>query len=207
MTAEHETIEVLSSPHVKRPVSTDVIMFHVALALVPVVAFAVFAFGLSVLLMLTVATVSCVLTEHLACRLAGRETTVGDYSAVVTGLLFGLTLPPAFPLWMTAVGGFAAIALGKLLFGGLGYNAFNPALVGRAFLQASFPVAITTWSPPLLPGRFTSVLPSTLALPFTKAPSVTDYINDLVDGWTGATPLNLESVTALAPVSASIFLA
>ena len=65
----------------------------------------------------------------------------------ITGLLYGLTLPPGLPLWMVAVGGVVAVALGKSLFGGLGFNVFNPALVGRAFLQAAFPVAMTTWSP------------------------------------------------------------
>jgi electron transport complex protein RnfD len=87
---------------------------------------------------------------------AGR---LSDYSAVITGLLLALTLPPGFPLWMGAVAGIVAIALGKALFGGIGFNVFNPALVGRAFVQAAFPTAIATYTPSFLPGRFTEFIP------------------------------------------------
>jgi electron transport complex protein RnfD len=87
---------------------------------------------------------------------------------VVTGLLLGLTLPPGLALWMAAVGGVIAIGLGKLLFGGLGFNSFNPALVGRAVLQGAFPVAMTTWRAPFAADRFVSLPSSTLAWPFTQ---------------------------------------
>ena len=86
------------------------------------------------------------LAESLFCRLSNRPSSLGDWSIVITGLLLGLTLPPGFPLWMAVVASFVAVGLGKALFGGLGYNVMNPALVGRAFVQAAFPVAITTWS-------------------------------------------------------------
>ena len=162
--------------------SVDTIMFNVVLALVPVLIFAVAAFGLAALLTLSVATLSCVGTEHLGCRLAGRPTTIGDWSAVITGLLYGLTLPPGLPLWMNAVGGVFAVGVGKLLFGGLGFNPFNPALVGRAFLQAAFPVPMTTWMAAFGSGRFSDLPPGTLAWPFS-APAV--------DAVTTATPLSL----------------
>lgn len=182
---------VLSSPHVKGGLSTETIMRHVVYALVPVAAVAVWTFGLSVLLLLIVTTLACVGTEWLCCRLSGRENTIGDWSAVVTGMLLALTVPPGFPLWMGAVGGFIAIALGKLLFGGLGYNVFNPALVGRAFLQAAFPVALTSWTPPKVAGRFTSCIPSTLAWPFTTPPSIEQYVKQAaVDGLSAATALS-----------------
>ena len=203
--AERPQIDVMTSPHFRRAVSTDVIMRHVAYATLPIVGFAFFAFGASALLMVAVATASCVAMEHVVCRLSGRASTIGDFSAVVTGLLLGLTLPPSFPLWMAAVGGFASIALGKVLFGGLGYNIFNPALVGRAFLQAAFPAAITTWTPPFAAGRLTQLIPSTLAVPFMKAPSVAAYIERAaVDGWSGATPLNVEA-GGPAPDSLALF--
>ena len=175
-----KTLDIRSSPHILSGNSVDSIMFNVVLALLPVTAFAVYAFGLTALATLAVAVFACVLTEHLVCRAAGRPTSVGDWSAVITGLLYGLTLPPGLPLWMVAVGGIVAIALGKALFGGLGYNAFNPALVGRAVLQAAFPVAMTTWSAALLPGRFAELPSSVLAWPFA-AP--------VYDGLSGATPL------------------
>lgn len=187
--------EVRTSPHVKRRVTTDIIMRNVVYALLPIVAFSVFSFGLSAFLVILVAVASCVLTEHFFCRAGGKETTISDYSAVITGLLLAMTLPPGFPLWMTAVGGFVSIALGKIIFGGLGYNPFNPALVGRAFLQAAFPVAITTWSPSFFPkiasiDRFISVPMSTLSLPFMRPESVAGFIQGMkIDGFSGATPL------------------
>ena len=166
MAAPGKTLEIRTSPHILSGYSVDTIMFNVVLALLPVTGFAVFAFGLAGLLTLTVALVSCVLTEDLLCRLTGKPTTVGDWSVTITGLLYGLTLPPSLPLWMVAVGGVICVAMGKALFGGLGYNTFNPALVGRAVLQAAFPVAMTTWIPGFTADRFSSLPSSTLALPF-----------------------------------------
>ena len=90
--------------------SVDTIMFNVVLALLPATAFAVYAFGLTALSTLCTAVIACVVTEHVLCRFNGRETTVGDWSAVLTGLLYGLTLPPGLPLWMVAVGGVVASA-------------------------------------------------------------------------------------------------
>ena len=176
-----QTLNISTSPHLKRGVSTDDIMRNVVWALLPASAFAVYAFGLSVFLLLVTSVTAAILTEHMLCRWSGQESTVNDWSAAITGLLLGLTLPPAFPLWMAFVGGVIAIALGKFAFGGLGYNSFNPALVGRAVLQAAFPAAITTWHPAFLEGRFTEIASSTLALPFMEP----QY-----DAISGATPLS-----------------
>jgi electron transport complex protein RnfD len=121
-----------------------------------------------------------VLTEHLLCKAARRASSVGDLSAVVTGLLYALTLPPHLPLWMVALGGVVAVALGKMLFGGLGGNVFNPALVGRAFLQAAFPVAMTHWWPAFNADRFAALPSPSLTLPFAQP---------LHDAVSAATPL------------------
>ena len=180
MATPGKTLEIRTSPHILSGYSVDTIMFNVVLALLPITAFAVFAFGLAGLLTLCMALASCVLTEHLICRASGKPTTVGDWSVTITGLLYGLTLPPSLPLWMVAVGGVICVAMGKAMFGGLGYNTFNPALVGRAVLQAAFPVAMTSWIPGFGAGRFSSLPLSTLTLPFT-AP---EY-----DALTSATPL------------------
>jgi len=153
VSARGHTLQIHSSPHIASGASVDVIMRNVVLALLPVVAFAVYSFGLAAALTLLVAVFSCVATEHLLCRLAATPTTVRDWSVTITGLLYGLTLPPALPLWMVACGGVIGVAMAKFLFGGLGYNAFNPALVGRAFLQAAFPVAMTSWTPAFAAGR------------------------------------------------------
>lgn len=176
------TLELHTSPHIASGNSVDVIMRNVVWALLPVAGFAIYSFGLAALLTLAVAVIACVATEHLLCRASAAPTTVNDWSVTITGLLYGLTLPPALPLWMVACGGIIGVAMGKFLFGGLGYNAFNPALVGRAFLQAAFPAAMTSWTPALAPDRFTSLPASTLTFPFA-AP---DY-----DGVSGATPLSL----------------
>ncbi len=179
MSELRKTLTIHSSPHVLSGASVDTIMFNVVLALLPVCGFAVYAFGLSAGLILLTALASCLATEHLLCRLNHRASTVGDWSVVITGLLYGLVLPPGLPLWMVAVGGVIAVGVGKFLFGGLGCNPFNPALVGRAVLQAAFPVAMTTW--PATPSqRFGSLPSSTLAVPLTQP---------VYDGISAATPL------------------
>ncbi|MEO9850157.1 MAG: RnfABCDGE type electron transport complex subunit D [Reichenbachiella sp.] len=176
-----KTLNISTSPHIRSGTSTSVIMKNVVFALIPIAAYAVYAFGLGALFVLATAVISCVATEHVLCKLSGKESTISDWSAVITGLLLGLTLPPIFPLWMTFLGGIVAIALGKFAFGGLGYNVFNPALVGRAVLQAAFPVAITTWSEVFSDHRFSAISSSVLTLPFYEP---------VVDGNSGATPLS-----------------
>jgi electron transport complex protein RnfD len=180
MLPSDKTLELHTSPHIASGTSVNIIMRNVVYALLPVCVFAVYAFGLTALLTLVVATASCVATEHLLCRARGEASTLGDWSVTITGLLYGLTLPPALPLWMVALGGIVGVGIGKFLFGGLGYNAFNPALVGRAFLQAAFPVAMTMWYEPMAADRFTSLPSSTLTFPFATP---------VYDAVTGATPL------------------
>ena len=171
------TLEITTSPHVSQGASVDRIMRDVVIALAPVVAFAIYHFGLAALATLAAATFACLATE----RLLSKPGALSDWSAVVTGLLLGLSLPPGLPLWMSALGGVVAIAIGKTLFGGLGCNAFNPALVGRTFLAAAFPAAMTTWLAPGSADRFTGLPSSSLAWPFAT-PSY--------DGITAATPLS-----------------
>lgn len=176
-----KTMEIASSPHVASGASVDAIMRNVVYALLPVIAFAVFAFGLAALLVLMTALLACVGTEYVLNRIKGEPATVDDWSVTITGLLYGLTLPPGLALWMVAVGGIFGVAIAKFLFGGLGSNAFNPALVGRAFLQAAFPGAMTTWSPAFVADRFAGLPSSILTLPFARP----EY-----DAVTAATPLS-----------------
>ncbi|NEX19553.1 RnfABCDGE type electron transport complex subunit D [Thiorhodococcus mannitoliphagus] len=193
-------IEIRTSPHLKRVVSVEKIMRTVVLALLPICAFAVYQFGLSALLLLATTTGVAIWTEWFFSRLSGKGNTVSDWSVVITGLLLGLTLPPGFPLWMAAVAAFVGVALGKALFGGLGYNVMNPALVGRAFVQAAFPVAITTWTPAFAPGRFAELIPSTLTLPFMQPIPVDTWVAGLqLDGWSGATPLAIQKFQHIEP--------
>jgi len=188
-----KNLEIGSSPHITDGASVDVIMLHVVLALLPVTLFAIYAFGTGAALVLTTAVGSCVLTEHGLCKATRQASTIGDWSVAITGLLYGLTLPPDLPLWMVAVGGIFAVAIGKFLFGGLGSNAFNPALVGRAFLQAAFPQAMTHWSLPFAADRFENIPSSIAALPFAQP---------AYDAATSATPLarmKFEGVFAANP--------
>ncbi len=183
-------IELRAAPHVSRGVGVERIMLHVVLALLPICAFAVWQYGLSALALMVTVTATCVGAERLFNHLAGKPDTLSDWSAVITGLLLALTLPPSFPLWMGAVAGLVAVGLGKALFGGLGCNVFNPALVGRAFVQASFPVAITTWVPAYFPGRFESFIPTTFTWPLMAPPDIGVWLRNVaVDAHTGATPL------------------
>lgn len=198
-------IELRTAPHVKAAPTVEQIMRNVVYALLPIAAFAVWQFGISALALLLTVTSSCLLTEHLFNRAGGKPNTLRDWSATITGLLLALTLPPGFPLWMGAVAGFIAIALGKTLFGGLGYNVFNPALVGRAFVQAAFPVAITTWTPAFAPGRFNEFIPSTLTFPFTTPPSVSEWSKDAVDTFSGATPLAQWKFDGIVTSSSELF--
>jgi len=167
-------LQVTASPHLPGPDSTPRIMWSVVGSLVPIVAAAAWFFGPTALLVLAAATLGALVPE----RLLGRRGSLGDGSAVITGILLGLTLPPGIPLWMAFLGGAFGIGLGKLAFGGLGQNVFNPALLGRAFLQAAFPVALTTW--PVPGGSWWSLRGDTFALPLQKAQ---------LHAVTGATPL------------------
>ena len=185
-----KTLDISSSPHIYRGRSTDDIMKNVVWALLPVAFFSIYSFGLNALLVILTATLAAVMTEHFLCKLSRKETTANDYSAVITGVLLGLTLPPSFPLWMAFVGGVISIALGKYIFGGLGYNVFNPALVARAVLQAAFPVAITTWHPAFLPDRFFTISGSIFTGPFMQPQF------DVISGATPLSAFKFDGVTA-----------
>jgi len=180
MSKPKKYLEIGSSPHISSGASVEVIMRNVLIALSPVCVFAVYSFGTAAGLVLATATISCIATEHVLCKVTGQPSSIGDWSAAITGLLYGLTLPPDLPLWMVVVGAVFAIAVGKFLFGGLGSNAFNPALVGRAFIQAAFPQPMTHWALPLGDTRFVDLPGSTLAWPFAQP---------AYDAVTTATPL------------------
>ena len=137
-----------SSPHSFTPVRTPQLMLSVIIALVPAVGYGVYLYGLPALGLILVTVAASVAAEFVFRKAIKATTTIGDFSAVVTGLLLALILPPSTPLWMGALGGVVAIVVAKECFGGLGANPFNPALIGRGFLLMSFPAAITTWSMP-----------------------------------------------------------
>ena len=139
-------VVVTSSPHIKAADDTRSLMFDVCIALLPALAVSVFTFGARSLV-LTVATVlSCVLSEWLYCKALHLPSTIGDLSAVVTGMLLAFNVPVAAPIWMPIIGGMFSIIIAKMLFGGIGKNFMNPALAGRAFMMASWAGFMTTWT-------------------------------------------------------------
>ena len=165
-------------------------MRHVVYSLLPVCAFYVYQYGISAFASIAVVTATCLLAERWLVATGTQSGRLGDFSAAITGILLALTLPPGFPLWMGAVAGLAAIALGKGIFGGLGFNVFNPALVGRAFAQAAFPTAIATYTPSFLPGRATEFVPSSLAAPLMVPSDAARWLSERkFDALSGATPL------------------
>ncbi len=135
-----------ANPHIHEETSVDDIMWSVVIALIPAIIAATYFFGAKALSVIVVSVIGAVVTEYLFLKIRGKEITISDGSAVITGILLAMTLPPSVPLWTALVGSFVAIALGKQVFGGLGNNPFNPALVGRAFLMAAYPVLMTTWT-------------------------------------------------------------
>ncbi len=135
-----------SSPHIRANESVQTIMRDVLIALLPAALAGIYFFKMRAALVMIVAVVAAVLSEYLWQRLTHKNITVGDLSAVVTGLLLAFNVPPTMPLWMVAVGTVFAVLIVKQLFGGIGQNIVNPALAGRAFLLASWPIAMTTWT-------------------------------------------------------------
>jgi electron transport complex protein RnfD len=170
---------ITASPHLRSPDSTPKIMWNVVGSLVPIIATATYLFGPSAILVIAASTAGAVLTEGLL----GKHGAWRDGSAMITGLLLGLCLPAGLPMWMPFLGAAFGIGFGKLIFGGLGQNVFNPALLGRAFLQAAFPVAITTW--PAIEGvKWWSLRGANFALPLMGGGKAVDVV-------TTATPLGL----------------
>ncbi len=137
-----------SSPHVRASETTSRIMRDVIIALLPATAFGVYIFGLNVLMVVLVSVVFAMLTEAVIQLLMHKKVTVSDGSAAVTGLLLALNLPPSVPFWIPMLGSVFAIAIVKQAFGGIGHNFINPALAARAFLLASWPTLMTTWTIP-----------------------------------------------------------
>lgn len=159
---------VSPSPHLHTSTSTKSLMRDVVIALLPGVAVSVLFYGWAELLVLGVSVASCVLLEFLITKyLLNRPSTIGDWSAVITGVLLALNLPASTPWWVVFIGAVVAIGVAKMTFGGLGQNLFNPAIAGRVFLLISFPTYMTNWAAPK------------------------GFIASGVDAFSGATPLGI----------------
>ena len=144
----NQQLYLSSSPHIHSGETTTKVMRAVLYSLLPACGVAVYLFGLPALSVLLIATLGCLASEALCQRLMGQPVTITDGSAAITGVLLAFNLPPSSPWWLTLLGAVIAIAIGKQVYGGLGSNPFNPALVARVVLLISFPVQMTTWSAP-----------------------------------------------------------
>ena len=166
-------IKIGHAPHVNNSMSTRSVMLDVVIGLMPAVVAASWLFRFQAGLLIGTCIGSAVITEWLCNIIRKKPNSLGDFSAVITGLILALSLPPSLPLWAAVIGSCFSIAIGKMVFGGLGANIFNPAMVGRAFLTACFGVMMTTWT-----------IPSTID-------SAMGYIGstDSIDARTQATPL------------------
>ncbi len=175
---------VSPSPHLHTTTSTKSLMRDVVIALLPAVAVSVLFYGWSELLVLGVSVASCVLLEFLITKYLLKGTcTIGDWSAVITGVLLALNLPATTPWWVVFIGAVVAIGVAKMTFGGIGQNLFNPAIAGRVFLLISFPTYMTDWTKP---AGF--------------------IVNALADGYTGATPLGIAKEGGIAAIEGMDYL-
>jgi len=153
------SLNLSSSPHITGSDTTRRIMADVVIALVPAIISGVYFYGIRVLAVVLTSVVSCILWEYISQRVMKRNITIADFSAVVTGVLLALNMPPAIPLWIVAVGGFLAIVLIKQLFGGIGQNFMNPALGARVILLLAWTQQMTDWTNPAAPDAITGATP------------------------------------------------
>ncbi|MRX27143.1 electron transport complex subunit RsxD [Kangiella sp. HZ709] len=186
---------ILSSPFAKKPNSVTAVMLWVIVASLPGLAALIYFFGIGVLINISIASITALATEAIILRIRKRpvSATLIDGSALLTAWLIGLALPPLLPWWMTILGTSFAIVFAKQVYGGLGNNLFNPAMVAYVLLLISFPVEMTAWIPPTeLAGQSLS-LADTFSYIFTGTSSQgydINFIRQGVDGFTMATPLD-----------------
>lgn len=193
---------VSGTPHVRSKESIQSIMRDVIIALVPATAAGIYYFGINALILIIAAIASSVIFEALCQKIMKKPVTVSDLSAVVTGLLLAMNLPAAAPVWVAIVGSAFAIIFGKQLFGGLGQNFINPALAGRAFLLASYPTEMTTWS---VPNGLEVADAATYATPLAqlKAGNLEASLGELVLGQCGGT---IGETCAIALIIGGVYL-
>ncbi|ACB84091.1 RnfABCDGE type electron transport complex subunit D [Natranaerobius thermophilus] len=181
---------VSSSPHLRTPESVDSIMRDVLIALIPPLIVSAWLFSLYSIWMVVVATVVCMVSEAVMVHKSVSLSKIkGDWSAAVTGVIYGLSLPPGTPWWVVAIGAFIAISVGKHVFGGLGYNIFNPALVGRAFVVLAWPSYLTHWTEPFQAVDFDSATAATPLVVDSDAVSLSDLFVGTTGGSIGETSI------------------
>lgn len=199
---------ISGSPHVHTSRTVRSCMWHVVAALVPALGCALFYFGLGALAVVSVSVLSCMAFEYLIERyMLGRRPQLSDGSAILTGLLLALNLPSNLPAWIVVIGALVAIGIGKMSFGGLGCNIFNPALVGRVFLLLSFPAQMTSWPLPLADRlEYVDAATGATLLSRIKMGEVSADDIDLVDNALGLVGGSLGEVGSIALLLGMIYL-
>ena len=196
---------VAPAPHVQTSQSTARIMRDVVIALMPALVVSMVVFGVDVLRVTALSVACCVLFEYLIQRfLVGGSLTIGNWSAVVTGVLLAFNLPASIPWWIVVIGAFVAIAIAKMTFGGLGMNPFNPALVGRVFLLIAYPVQMTTFPRPV--GQLADAFSGATPLAAVKAELVSHTSVNYQDVLFGSIPGSLGEVSALLLLVGAVYL-
>lgn len=179
---------ITSSPHLHCGDTTRSVMLDVLIALIPATLMSVWLFGWQALAVELVCVAACIAAEYLSCRVLKKPSTVGDLSCAVTGLLLALNLPATIPLWQAALGGVIAIVVAKQMFGGLGHNFVNPALLGRIVLMNSFVGEMTDWVNPRMVDTVSSATPlAALAEGDAAGYSVAELLTGLHPGSLGET--------------------
>lgn len=195
---------VAAAPHVQTSQSTARIMRDVVIALMPALVVSTVVFGVNVLFVTALSVASCVAFEYLIQKFMVRGAlTIGNWSAVVTGVLLAFNLPATIPWWIVVMGAFVAIAVAKMTFGGLGKNPFNPALVGRVFLLIAYPVQMTTWPLPAS-GTFDALSGATALAAVKNGASA--RVLDVQDMLLGNMPGSLGEVAAVALILGFVYL-
>lgn len=195
---------VSSSPHFLNNESVPKIMHSVVTALLPATAASVYFFGWRALLLVLVCVGACLATEYFFQKVRNRPIKIYDGSAIITGMLLAMTLPVGFPIYGAILGSFFAIGVGKQLFGGLGFNIFNPALLGRAFLMATYPVLTTTWVEPRVVQKAVDAVSAATPLALAKFEHRFDI--PLMDMFLGNTAGSLGETSALAIIIGGLYL-
>ncbi|MCK9223971.1 MAG: RnfABCDGE type electron transport complex subunit D [Candidatus Muirbacterium halophilum] len=199
---EKVKLAVTPAPHIKSIDTVSSVMLDVVIALCPAILASIIFFGIKALIIIVTCVAFAVLSEYICQRLMDRPVRINDFSAVVTGILLAFCLPPSIPWYIAALGAVFAIVIGKMVFGGLGYNIFNPALVGRAFLLASWPVFMTSWS---LPEKLTSSNWASLYDSTTSASALGMFKEALNVAKSGGGTQGLESVYSQFSISSLFF--
>jgi len=187
-------IRVSCSPHISERLSTRSVMIDVIIGLVPAMAAAGYYFRIHALILICTCVISSVAAEWLCNVIRKKPNSLGDFSAVVTGIILALSLPPKLPVWTAIVGSVFAIAIGKMVFGGLGANIFNPAMVGRTFLTVSFGALMTTWT-----------VPATLDPNMSKIAQENILLSNTSEFRTQATPLAWSKLAIKNELGADIY--